>query len=68
MEEGIEMDGSSFDLELVEFELDQQRRRKAEEAAVRSAKEPIRIPASAWMPLLVWMTATGTAMLYFSWT
>ena len=61
------MDGSSFDLELVEFELDQQRRRKAAEAAARSAVAPIRIPASAWIPLLVWLTATGTVMLFFSW-
>ena len=62
------MDGSSFDMELVRFELHQQRRRREEEAAARrEAAATISIPASAWMPLLVWLSAAGTAILYFSW-
>ena len=60
------MDGGSFDMQLVQYELDQQRRLKEEQAeARRAAAATIRIPASAWMPLLVWLTAAGTAMLYF---
>lgn len=60
------MDGSSFDLDLVQFELDQQRRREAEEAAARGVVEPIRVPSAAWIPMLIWLTATGTAIFYFA--
>lgn len=64
--EGWKMDGSSFDFDAVQFELDQQRRRKAEAVAERVEATPIRIPAAAWIPLFLWLTSMATAMVYFA--